>query len=155
VPPRRRRQRGHIETLPSGRFRAIVYAGIDPLTGDERRLHEICATWDEARVALTKLQRQVDEKKAPKSAITVVAAVEQWMEVAELEATTRDRYEDLIRLYIAPTLGQMQVGRLDAELLERFYARLHRCRDMCKGRPPKGHTCRPLSTSPDLPPGCW
>ena len=33
MPPRRHRQRGHIETPPSGRFRAIVYAGIDPLTG--------------------------------------------------------------------------------------------------------------------------
>jgi hypothetical protein len=32
----------------------------------------------------------------------------------------------------------MQVGRLDAELLERFYARLHRCREMCKGRPQRG-----------------
>ena len=29
MPPRRRRPRGHIENLPSGRFRAVVYAGID------------------------------------------------------------------------------------------------------------------------------
>lgn len=41
----------------------------------------------------------------------------------------------------------MQVSRLDAELLERFYARLHRCREMCTGRPAKSHVCRPLSTS--------
>ena len=61
------------------------------------------------------------------------------MEVAELEETTRDRYEDLIRLYVLPTFGDMQVSRVDAELLERFYARLHRCRDLCRNRPPKGH----------------
>jgi integrase len=48
----------------------------------------------------------------------VSEAVEQWLEVADLEETTRDRYEDLIRLYIAPRLGVMQVGRLDVELLE-------------------------------------
>ncbi|NLT57189.1 MAG: hypothetical protein GXX79_22040 [Actinomycetales bacterium] len=44
-------------------------------------------------------------------------------------------------------MGTMQDGRLDAELLERFYARLQRCRDLCGGRPPKGHQCRPLRTS--------
>jgi integrase len=34
--------------------------------------------------------------------ISVREALEQWMEVADLQATTRERYEDLIRLYIAP-----------------------------------------------------
>jgi len=125
----------------------MVFAGVDPLTGSERRLREVCETWDQAEVALTKLQRQVDEDKHPKSAITVAAAIEQWMEVAELEETTRDRYEDLIRLYVLPAFGSMEAGRLDAELLERFYARLHRCRELCKGRPLRGHICRPLSTS--------
>ena len=38
MPPRKRRTRGHIEQLPSGSFRAIVYGGIDPLTGREREL---------------------------------------------------------------------------------------------------------------------
>jgi hypothetical protein len=41
------------------------------------------------------------------------------LEVAELEETT----EDLIRLYVAPRLGAMQVARIDVELLERLYAR--------------------------------
>jgi hypothetical protein len=30
----------------------------------------------------------------------------------------------------------MLASKLDAELLERFYARLHRCRELCSGRPP-------------------
>ncbi|HEY6793220.1 MAG TPA: tyrosine-type recombinase/integrase [Kineosporiaceae bacterium] len=144
---RKRRSRGHIEELPSGHFRAIVYAGVDPLTGRDHRIKEIAPTYAEAEVAVTRLLRQVDERQHPKSAITVAEAVEQWMEVADLEVTTRERYEDLIRIYINPRLGHLQAGRLDAELLERFYARLHRCRDLCSGRPPKGHVCRPLSTS--------
>lgn len=41
----------------------------------------------------------------------------------------------------------MLAAKLDAELLERFYARLHQCREMCTGRPRAGHTCQPLSTS--------
>ena len=147
MPSRSRRRRGYIEQLPSGSFRAVVYAGIDPLTGSLRYMRETAKTRAEAEKALTRLQREVDEDKQPKSAIALATAVEQWLEVVELSETTRDRYEDLIRLYILPTFGSMQASRLDAELLERYYARLHRCRDLCRGRPPKGHVHRPLSTS--------
>ena len=147
MPQRGRRVRGNIEQLPSGHYRAIVYAGVDPLTGREHRIKETAWTYAEAKVALTRLQRQVDEHKHPKSAITVREAIDQWLEVADLEVTTRERYEDLIRLYINPRLGEVQAGKLDAELLERFYARLQRCRHLCGGRPPKGHVCRPLSSS--------
>jgi integrase len=145
--PRRRRTRGHIETLPSGRFRAIVYAGIDPLTGRDHRLKETCPTHDEAEKALTQLQSKVDQNQHSKSAITLNEAIVQWLDVADLAETTRDRYDDLIRLYILPRLGDKQAGSIDAELLERFYARLQRCRDICSGRPPKGHVCRPLASS--------
>jgi integrase len=141
------RSRGHIETLPSGSFRARVYAGIDPLTGKRRYLVETATSKEAAKRALTKLQRQVDEDRHPKTAITVRQAITQWLEVVELEDTTRERYDDLIRLYIVPTLGDMLASKLDAELLERFYARLHRCRSLCTGRPRAGHVCRPLSTS--------
>ena len=144
---RRRRARGHIEELPSGSFRAIVYAGVDPFTGRSRYLRETAKDYPAAEVALTKLQRQVDEDRHPKSAITVRKAIQQWLEVAKLEDTTRERYDDLIRLYVLPAFGDMQAGRLDAELLERFYARLQRCRDLHPGQPPAGHTCRPLSSS--------
>jgi integrase len=145
--PSRRRQRGHIRTLPSGSFQAIVYAGTDPLTGRERYLRETAATYGSAEQALTRLQSQVDEDRHPKTAITVRQAITQWLDVAELEVTTRERYDDLIRLYILPPLGDMLASKLDAELLERFYARLHRCRELCTGRSPAGHVCRPLSTS--------
>ena len=145
--PSRRRRRGYIEELPSGHFRAVVYLGTDPLSGSLRYLRETTSSYDEAEVALTKLLRQVDENKHPKSAITVAEAIDQWLEVAKLEETTRDRYEDLIRLYIRPKFGTMQAGKIDAELLERLYAKLERCRELCTGRPPKGHVCRPLSPS--------
>ncbi|GAA4893789.1 hypothetical protein GCM10023203_54990 [Actinomycetospora straminea] len=148
MPPRTRRRRGWIEQLPSGSHRAWVYAGTDPLTGRPRRLRETVGTYAEAEKALTRLQRQVDEDQHPKSEITVRRAVEQWLEVVELEDTTRERYDDLIRLYVLPTFGDLSAGRLDAELLERFYARLHRCRVLsCNGKARGGHVCRPLSTS--------
>jgi integrase len=144
---RRRRPRGYIEELPSDSFRAVVYAGVDPLTRKLRYLREPAKTYGAAEVALTKLQRQVDEDRHPKTAITVRQAVAQWLEVAELAATTRERYEDLIRLYVLPVFGDQQAAKLDAEVLERFCARLQRCRELCSGRPRPGHHCRPLSGS--------
>lgn len=145
----KRRSRGHIEELSSGSFRAIVFAGVDPLTGRSRQLKETARTRKEAEKALTKLQRQVDENKQPKSSITVGQAVAQWLEVADLQPTTQERYDDLIRLYVLPTFGHLQAGKLDAELLERFYARLQRCRTLCTGRPRAGH-CGRSANSPGL-----
>ena len=40
--------------------------------------------------------------QAQQAKITVKQDVEQWLEVAELEDTTSERYDDLIRLYILP-----------------------------------------------------
>lgn len=147
MPPRKRRARGSIQSLPSGSFRARVYAGLDPLTGQSRYLRETGKTYRDAEVALTRLQQQVDEDRHPKTGITVRQAVAQWIDVASLEDTTRERYDDLIRLYISPTFGDIPASKLDAELLETFYARLHRCRELCSGRARPGHVCRPLSTS--------
>jgi integrase len=135
---RRRRPRGYIQQLPSGSYRAVVYAGVDLLTGRPRYIRETTKTHDAAKSAMTKLQRQVDEDKHPKSSITVRQAIEQWLDVAQLGDTTRERYDDLIRLYVLPRFGDLQAGKLDAELLERFYARLQRCQELCSGRPAGG-----------------
>jgi hypothetical protein len=137
----------HVEHLPSGSFRAVVYAGTDPLTGRPRYLRETAKTYDEAEIARTRLQGQVDEDRHPKTAITLDRAIAQWLEVADLEDTTRERYQDLIRIYISPTLGAVPASKLDAEVLEKFYARLQRCRALCNGRSNGGHVCRPLSSS--------
>lgn len=146
MPPRKRRSRGHIEQLPSGNFRASVYAGVDPLTHRQRYLREVTGTYRAAETALTKLQAQIDDGRHPKTNITFGDALDQWLDVADLAETTRDRYLDLIRLYIRPAFGAVPAAKIDAELLERFYARLQRCRDLCSGRQ-RGHICRPLSGS--------
>jgi integrase len=145
--PRKRRPRGYIEELPSGSFRAVVYAGVDPLTGKPQYLRETAKRYPDAEIALTKLVGQVDEDRHPKTAITVGRAVAQWLEIATLEDTTRERYEDLIRLYITPRLDDLAAAKPDPEILERFYARLQRCRSLCSGRPAAGHICKPLSSN--------
>ena len=65
---RKHRPRGHIETRPNGTFRAIVYAGVDPLTRKERYLRKSAKTHAQAEIELTKLQSQVDEQRHPRSA---------------------------------------------------------------------------------------
>src|ERR671917_1512595 len=143
---RRRRPRGHIETRANGARRAVVYAGVDPLTGKERYLKKSAPTHEQAQVELTKLQAQVDEQRHPRSAVSVGQVIEKWLEVTELQDSTRERYLGLIRRYIVPTFGSMSAAKLDAELLERFYARLRRFNQLCSGRA-TDHDCRPLSAS--------
>jgi hypothetical protein len=46
--------------------------------------------------------------------------VSQWLEVAELEDTTQERYQNLIRICVNPTFGDLPASNLDAELLERL-----------------------------------
>jgi integrase len=76
MPRRKRRARGHIEQLPSGSHRAIVYAAIDPLTGHRRDLKATADDYDEAEKALARLQVQVDEQRQPKAAITLGQAID-------------------------------------------------------------------------------
>jgi integrase len=63
MPPRTRRRRGYVEQLPSGSFRAVVYAGVDPLTGKYTYVRETRKTRADAEKELTRLQRDVDLDK--------------------------------------------------------------------------------------------
>jgi hypothetical protein len=63
-------------------------------------LRGLAGTYEEAQRERTRLQSQVDENRHPNTSITLNQAVERWLDIAKLEDTTRDRYEDLIRIYI-------------------------------------------------------
>jgi hypothetical protein len=69
------------------------------------------------------------------------------MEVSNHDESTEERYADLLRIYLQPTFGGTPAGKIDAEVLELFYARLQRCRDLCSGRARAGHACRPLAAN--------
>jgi hypothetical protein len=57
--------RGHIEQLPSGSFRVLVYAGTDPVTGKPRRLKQTCSDEASASAALGRLLAQADGDRFP------------------------------------------------------------------------------------------
>lgn len=164
---RRKRQRGEIESLPSGSLRVRVYAGVDPISGKRHYLSEVIpASKDAAKLAekaRTRMQAEVDDRRSPRTNATVTQLMERYLGVLEVEDTTRAGYERLVRLHIGPLLGRLQVGRIDGETLDSFYRELRRCRTHCAGRlfeehhhsPGKAtctkrcgpHRCRPLSTS--------
>lgn len=141
------KRRGHVEKRPNGKYRAIAYAGIDPITRKKRYLKKTVETPRQAEIELTKLLSQIDERRHPRSAVTAGEVVDMWLDVAELAIKTRRRYVQLINAYIKPTFGDRPVAELDVELLERFYARLQRCNKLCSGTRRRGHTCKPLSGS--------
>jgi hypothetical protein len=62
-PTRRKRHRGSVEELPSGKFRVRVYSGVDPLTGREHYLREIVDMPAEAERSRVRLLNQVDERR--------------------------------------------------------------------------------------------
>jgi hypothetical protein len=105
MPSRPRGQCGHLEQLPSGSYRAVVHAGVDLLTGKERRLKECAKTLKAAEVALTKLQRQVDEELPPKTDIDAV------LDGDQLPITARCLLGLVVGLLLSTTRPAHNAGR--------------------------------------------
>lgn len=166
-PAARRRQRGEIETLPSGALRVRVYAGVDPVSGKRHHLTEVvpagpraAATADKVRI---RLLGDVDAGRQPRTSATVAQLMERYLDVIDVEVATRAGYESLIRTHILPLLGTLPVERVRGEVLDSFYAQLRACRTHCRGarglvdhrtrvphecdRRCRPHQCRPLGPS--------
>jgi integrase len=127
---------GHLEQLPSCGFRVDVYAGTDPLTGRRLRYRRVVKTKQQARIVLGKLLEQAAAGAPPDSGVTVAELLARYMEVAELETSTRETYDGYIRRTILPALGSMPLRKIRGPVLDTFYARLRRCADLtCGGRP--------------------
>src|SRR3954451_7207285 len=99
-----RRTRGEIETLPSGSLRVRVYAGIDPVSKKKHYLVETVPAGPkaakEAEKVRTRLLNQVDEKRNPRTRATVGQLMDRYMELLDVEATTRHTYDGYIRNHI-------------------------------------------------------
>lgn len=136
-----RRARGVIQTLPSGTLRVRVFAGYDPVTKKRHYLNETvsagsspAATLREAEKVRTRLLNQVDERRHPRTNMTVDQLLDQWLELINVEASTRAGYVGKIEKHIRATIGRVEVGKLDAEAIDSLYALLRRCREHCGGR---------------------
>lgn len=140
---------GHIEQLPSGSYRAKLYAGTDPLTGKEIRFRKTCKDYASAQVALGKFIEQAMADREPETGATVAKLLEVYSGVAEWDVSTRDSFEGYIRRVIRPALCHLKVREVHGPILDMLYSRLKKCGDLaCTGKPFTEHR-----NVPDLRPG--
>src|SRR5918998_728432 len=163
---RRTRQRGSIDELPSGALRVRVYSGMDPISKRRMYLTEVVPAGskagDQAEKVRTRLLHQVDQKRNPRTRATVGQLLDRWLQVLDVDPSTRQGYDGKIRKHIRPLLGSLPLTRLDVETLDSFYAELRGCgapggarqgphhgpRQRHSGGPAcKPHVCRGLSDS--------
>ncbi|MFN8078904.1 MAG: tyrosine-type recombinase/integrase [Kineosporiaceae bacterium] len=130
---------GSIERLKGGSFRVSVYAGKDPITGRKRYLKESHPSLELATAAKERPLVQVEADTVPDRAATLSVLLDRWLEVAELELSTRETSAGYIRRTLKPALGDVSLRKLQhrVDLLDRLYTHLRRCNVLCDGA---GHT---------------
>jgi integrase len=79
---------GHVEPLRRG-FRAVVYAGKDPITKRKTYLKETHPTREAAEAAKIRMLGQLEAERFPDRAATVGYLLDRWLEVADRDLTTR------------------------------------------------------------------
>lgn len=133
-----KRQRGEIEHLPSGALRVKLYAGTDPLSGRRHYLRETVPAGvnaeAEAEKVRIRLVNEVNERRNPRTSATVNQLMDRYLELLDVDTTTKQRYEGVIRTHVRPLLGRVPLARLDAETFDSFYKTLRTCRTHCGGR---------------------
>ncbi len=108
-----------------------------PLTGRELRHRATAKTMQQAQILLGRLLEQADAGRRPDSRVLVRDLLAQYLEVAELEPSTRDTYGSYLRRIVLPALGSVEVRKVRGPMLDTLYARLRRCSDIAcvSGRP--------------------
>jgi integrase len=162
----KRRSRGAVDRLPSGAYRVRVYAGVESLTGKRHDLVETVPAGPdaaaEAERVRTRLLNEIDERRNPRTKATVNQLMDRYLDVLDVEESTRKGYVGYINNHIRPVLGELPVAKLDGEVLDSFYGQLRRCRVRCLGKVKvdhrttaahecaercRAHVCRPLAAS--------
>jgi integrase len=133
-----RTRRGNIEARGGG-YRIRVYGGVDPVTRKEIYLKETIPAGPNAKrqaeKALTRLQNQVDERRAPRTSASLDQLLDRYFKVGlDVAPSTRRDYVSKANRHIRPVLGSTPIGRIDTHTLESLYADLRRCRDHCRGK---------------------
>jgi hypothetical protein len=74
---------------------------------------------------------QINEHRNPRTNATLDQLLERYLSQFQGSANPLQLYQTHVKNHIRPMLGQVKIGRLDAEVLDSFYAELRRCRKHC------------------------
>ena len=126
------------------RFHVVVYDGIDPLTGKERRAWRAAGTDRadaEAMLARIDAEQRLLDGDVTERGLTVGRYLRHmWLPAKRLELrpTTALRYEWMVINYVQPAVGDVLLRRLRVDHLETLYRNLlSHGRDNGKGLAPK------------------
>lgn len=119
--------RGHIRKRGKDSWTVVVYAGVDPTTGKERRVwRSVKGNKKDAEILLNRLlnQREIGID-IPSARLTTAAFLEQWLDAyakANVGTKTYLRYESLMRIHIVPAVGSIPLTRLRPLHIQNAYA---------------------------------
>jgi len=111
------------------RYYAVIYEGIDPITGKERRRWYAAGPRkaDSERMVTDLVKRRNDgDYRAPEKQTLGDYLTAKWLPAqrSQLRASTYHSYERTIDLHVVPTLGKVEMSRLAPEDLDALYAKL-------------------------------
>src|SRR5947209_5962879 len=111
------------------RYYAVIYDGIDPATGKERRRWVAAGPRrsDAERLVTAMVKRKNDGQRTPHGNSTLGEyLIDKWLPLqrSQLRPSTFDSYRRNIDLHVLPALGRVPLAKLMPEDLDAFYALL-------------------------------
>lgn len=110
------------------RFYAVIYEGIDPVTGRERRRWHPAGTDRAAAEVVAKelAESRCSDGRERRSLTLAVYLTQRWLPSKQLalRASTYDSYRRIIDLHVVPRIGRVPLRHLRPDHFERLYAEL-------------------------------
>ena len=128
-------------TQKGTRWYAVIYEGLDPITGRERRRwHPAGTSRDEAERLAARLSKQRNGRNDQARSLTFGAYLtRRWLpgKKINLATSTFDSYRRKVDRHILPTLGRVPIRRLRSEQLDALYESMLRPTDRSRPLAPK------------------
>ena len=110
-------------------YYAVIYEGVDPVTGKERRRWYAAGPRkaDAQQLVTELMKRKNDGEYRPPDRVTLGSYLtDRWLPTkrAQLRLSTFDSYRRNIKLHVIPRIGQIPLQRLTPEDLDSLYATL-------------------------------